>query len=96
MRGFVLMIAAGAALVSSGKAEARVGVHRHHEVSGRFSATARIGGLNVPRNSGEGAALRQYETGAHAGSGWYQPGFGGNLSPGWGYSFGPRLGGSGL
>jgi hypothetical protein len=33
--------------------------------------------------------------GGHAGSGWYQPGFGGTLNPGWGYNFGPNLGGIG-
>jgi hypothetical protein len=59
MRGFVLMFAASVALISSGRAEARIGTHRHHEVSSRF-------------------------------------GWGGTLNPGWGYSFGPRLGGSGL
>lgn len=31
--------------------------------------------------------------GSHASSGWYQPGFGGTLNPGWGYNFGPNLGG---
>lgn len=33
--------------------------------------------------------------GNHASSGWYQPGFGGTLNPGWGYNFGPNLGGIG-
>jgi len=33
--------------------------------------------------------------GSPAGSGWYQPGFGGTLNPGWGYNFGPNLGGIG-
>jgi hypothetical protein len=28
-------------------------------------------------------------------SGWYQRGFGGTLNPGWGYNFGPNLGGLG-
>jgi hypothetical protein len=27
--------------------------------------------------------------------GWYQRGFGGTLNPGWGYNFGPNLGGLG-
>jgi hypothetical protein len=29
----------------------------------------------------------------HQSSGWYQRGFGGNRDPGWGYRFGPGLGG---
>lgn len=33
--------------------------------------------------------------GRHAGTGWYQPSFGGTLNPGWGYNFGPNLGGIG-
>ncbi len=33
--------------------------------------------------------------GNRASSGWYQPGFGGTLNPGWGYNFGPNLGGIG-
>jgi hypothetical protein len=33
--------------------------------------------------------------GSNAGSGWYQPGVGGTLNPGWGYNFGPNLGGLG-
>jgi hypothetical protein len=28
-------------------------------------------------------------------NGWYQRGFGGTLNPGWGYNFGPNLGGLG-
>jgi hypothetical protein len=98
MRGFALMIAAGVAVVvSSLPADARGATHRHRSVTSHLGATARIGGPYGPRGSGDaGAILRQYDAGAHAGSGWYQPGWGGTLSPGWGYSFGPRLGGSGL
>jgi hypothetical protein len=33
--------------------------------------------------------------GGDAGSGWYQPGFGGTLNPGWGYNVGPNVGGIG-
>ncbi len=31
----------------------------------------------------------------HEISGWYQRSFGGTLNPGWGYNFGPNLGGLG-
>jgi hypothetical protein len=33
--------------------------------------------------------------GSRPSSGWYQRGFGGTLNPGWGYNFGPNLGGLG-
>jgi hypothetical protein len=33
--------------------------------------------------------------GGHESSGWYQRSFGGTLNPGWGYNFGPNLGGLG-
>jgi hypothetical protein len=39
-------------------------------------------GANLPLHSG-----------GHERSGWYQRGFGGTLNPGWGYGFGPNLGG---
>lgn len=96
MREFVLVIAAGVALVFSNPAQARTPTHHHRDVMSRFGVTPRIGGYGL-RGSGEaGAMLRRDDAGTHAGSGWYQPGWGGTLNPGWGYSFGPRLGGSGL
>jgi len=32
---------------------------------------------------------------SHEGSGWYSRSFGGTTNPGWGYGFGPNLGGLG-
>jgi hypothetical protein len=46
-----------------------------------------------------GSAHRDARTGPRLStpglSGWYQRGFGGTLNPGWGYNFGPNLGGLG-
>jgi hypothetical protein len=44
---------------------------------------------------GANLAPRLGSHGSNRGSGWYQPGFGGTLNPGWGYNFGPNLGGLG-
>jgi hypothetical protein len=44
---------------------------------------------------GSNLAPRLGSRGSNGGSGWYQPRFGGTLNPGWGYNFGPNLGGLG-
>lgn len=52
--------------------------------------------LPAPRpGSAYRGVTRTPHLGSPAGSGWYQPGFGGTLNPGWGYNFGPNLGGLG-
>lgn len=43
-----------------------------------------------PARPGAGAGANY---GNHESSGWYQRGFGGTRDPGWGYRFGPSLGG---
>jgi hypothetical protein len=59
---------------------------RHMRTSGAYGA--RLGG-------GYAGTSRRSGIGSQDGTGWYSRGFGGTLNPGWGYGFGPNLGGSG-
>ena len=43
-----------------------------------------------------GGMSHRYGEVSPGGSGWYNRGFGGTTNPGWGYGFGPNLGGSNL
>jgi hypothetical protein len=61
---------------------------------GLSGAASRSGALAHPGGGYAGTGHR-YVVGGHQGAGWYQRGFGGNLNPGWGYGFGPQLGGVG-
>jgi hypothetical protein len=63
--------------------------------SGASGATGRSGALGTRSGAGYAGAGHRYDLGGHQGSGWYQRGFGGNLNPGWGYNYGPQLGGPG-
>ena len=47
------------------------------------------------RSGGHAGANPTFHFGNHESSGWYQHGFGGTGDPGWGYNFGPHLGGFG-
>jgi hypothetical protein len=58
-------------------------------------AALRWGGSGVRAGSPAAGANAPPRFGGHDGSGWYQRGFGGTLNPGWGYNFGPNLGGLG-
>jgi len=61
----------------------------HPGVASRFGGTgAWLGAASV-------GASHRFNPGGHEGSGWYHRGWGGTLGPGWGYGFGPNLGGSG-
>jgi hypothetical protein len=62
---------------------------------GAAGASSRPGAAGPRSGSGYPGTSHRYDFGGHQGSGWYQPGFGGNLNPGWGYGFGPQLGGPG-
>jgi hypothetical protein len=57
-------------------------------------APFRSGGSGVTSSPAAGAYAPPH-SGGHENSGWYQRGFGGTLNPGWGYNFGPNLGGLG-
>jgi hypothetical protein len=59
---------------------------RHMHTSGAYGA--RLGG-------GYAGTSRRNAIGSQDGAGWYSRGFGRTLNPGWGYGFGPNLGGSG-
>jgi len=63
--------------------------------SGAAGATGRSGALGTRHGAGYAGTGHRYDLGGHQGSGWHQRGFGGNLNPGWGYNFGPQLGGVG-
>ena len=82
-----------AASASAGRVSHRLLSHRGFAVS-QPGLTSRVGGLDRSRGSAYSGALGQFDAGAHQSSGWYQRGFGGTLDPGWGYNFGPSLGGS--
>ena len=56
--------------------------------SAQFGATSHFGQLGARLGSAYGGGY-----GSHLHEGWYSRGFGGTLDPGWGYRFGPSLGG---
>ncbi len=66
----------------------------HYGGAGAFRSGGHSGGLGLRPSSRYGDIGRPGFTG-HPSSGWYQRGWGGTLNPGWGYNFGPNLGGSG-
>jgi hypothetical protein len=63
-------------------------------VAGHSGVASRIGGPGALPGAGYAGTLRRFDAGGHESSGWYQRGWGGTLDPGWGYGFGPSLGGS--
>jgi hypothetical protein len=65
-----------------------------HSAVGHSGVASRIGGLGALPGAGYAGTLRRFDAGGHESSGWYQRGWGGTLDPGWGYGFGPSLGGS--
>jgi hypothetical protein len=71
------------------------GVTRFSHVYGDGSGPAHFG---VTSHFGQPAARLGSPSGgdyaSHPHGGWYSRGFGGTLDPGWGYRFGPNLGGS--
>jgi len=68
---------------------------RHHGgTPGPYDSAAGLGSGRQP-GGGYSGLDRPSSAAAAPGSGWRQPGFGGTHNPGWGYSFGPQLGGVG-
>lgn len=65
-----------------------------HSAVGHSEAASRIGGPGASPRAGYTGTLHRFDAGGHESSGWYQRGWGGTLNPGWGYNFGPSLGGS--
>jgi hypothetical protein len=71
--------------------------HRYQHAADHAPSQAfihRAGTLNA-RPGGYTGANPASHFGSHESSGWYQRGFGGTRDPGWGYNFGPHLGGFG-
>jgi hypothetical protein len=58
-------------------------------------AASRFGGTGAWLGAVSAGANHRFNAGGHEGSGWYHRGWGGTRDPGWGYGFGPNLGGSG-
>jgi len=58
-------------------------------------AASRSGGSGARPGGGYAGTNPGYGSGSHESGGWYQRGWGGTLSPGWGYGFGTNLGGLG-
>jgi hypothetical protein len=61
----------------------------------RLKGAPNHAGASDTRPDGHIGANRAVDFGGHESSGWYQRGFGGTRDPGWGYNFGPHLGGFG-
>jgi len=57
--------------------------------------TSRVGGTGAWLAASSAGTNHRFDAGGHEGSGWYHRGWGGTMAPGWGYGFGPNLGGSG-
>jgi hypothetical protein len=98
--GLILsLLAMLVAVALPGLAEARGG----HDGGGVRHGRGHPGGGAASRFGGTGAWLgavsagtnHRFNAGGHEGSGWYHRGWGGTMDPGWGYGFGPNLGGSG-
>jgi hypothetical protein len=65
-----------------------------HSVGGHSGVTSRIRGTGALPGAGYAGTLHRFDAGGLESGGWYQRGWGGTLDPGWGYRFGPSLGGS--
>lgn len=90
--GIAASAATPGATEAGGSAVSRV--FRHHSGAAlRSGAASRTHGLGLRSGSGLSDISRPGFTG-HQSNGWYQQGWGGTLNPGWGYNFGPNLGGS--
>jgi len=71
------------------------GLGHRSGIMDRSGAAGRVGGGGARLGAGYAGMNHRYGAGGHEGSGWYYRGWGGTMSPGWGYGFGPNLGGSG-
>jgi hypothetical protein len=80
---------------SAGGSGSTYGLGRQSSVAGLSGPTSRSGALGTHSGARYGGTGHRYDLRSHQGSGWHQRGFGGNLNPGWGYNFGPQLGGPG-
>jgi hypothetical protein len=78
---------------SAGGSGYTYGLGRQSGATGSSGAASRSGALGTHSGAGYSGTGHRFGLGGHQGSGWYQRGFGGNLNPGWGYGFGPQLGG---
>jgi opacity protein-like surface antigen len=67
----------------------------HHGTRLRSGEANHSGGSGLRPGSGYGHTNSTHDLGSHQSGGWYQRGWGGTLNPGWGYNFGPNLGGPG-
>jgi hypothetical protein len=70
-------------------------VGHHSGAIGQSGAASRFVGSGARSGAGYAGTSHRHDGLGHESSGWHQPGFGGTLNPGWGYGFGPQLGGSG-
>jgi hypothetical protein len=80
---------------SAGGSGYTYGLGHQSGATGSSGAASRSGALGTHSGAGYAGTGHRYDLGGRQGSGWYQRGFGGNLNPGWGYGFGPQLGGPG-
>jgi hypothetical protein len=88
---------AGAAHRSAAVSHAGPGARLAHRRDAGNSGGGRTPPFHLlqPRAQPGNAAGNSLRDPGGANGGWYQRGFGGNRDPGWGYGFGPTLGGFG-
>ena len=92
---FAIMIALAAAICAATAASAGdLGRDGYRNPTTPAAVRRSLLPANRPGSANRGASIgpRLSSPGV---SGWYQRGFGGTLNPGWGYNFGPNLGGLG-
>jgi hypothetical protein len=94
---FVTIVVLGIAPAATGAAWAGAfGEMGGHGLGYRSGITGRSRPASHLEPGGGYAGINhRYGSLGHESSGWYNRGWGGTTSPGWGYGFGPNLGGSG-
>ncbi len=98
--GLILsLLALSVAIALPELAEARGGYDgggvRHGRGHSGSGAASRLGGTGAWLGAVPAGTNHRSSFIGHEGSGWYYRGWGGTRAPGWGYGFGPNLGGSG-
>jgi hypothetical protein len=97
---FVIMIALATAICAGpGLADAALGRDLSFDGYRNRTTPEAVRRSLLPANrlssARRGASVAPRHESPALSSGWYQRGFGGTLNPGWGYNFGPNLGGLG-
>jgi hypothetical protein len=99
LRKLSVAFAATLAIVAASGLTSAAGYSGIGHVAGHHGTATHIGArserLSPLPGVGYAGAGHRYGAGSVSGSGWNSGGFGGTRNPGYGYSFGPQLGGIG-